>query len=416
MLVFDRPHGLGAIPSMKPFRDWLIDCMDYARTLCKEDPQLADFINDRKTEIALLLKDYNILIKTAEQNKLDIKAPFQHSMIRTFADASGLSAKSRTNISNKYFSNYIKLKEQEQKSFSVEYVINRATSLDWSIIDLFYQLNGFRYFRAMYDLAQKGLDEGPICNLGLITQYLSRFMDEYSTVITASWLNEEKFVHSFFSGFTYALFRLGESEYEDADDPFPKGRISFLTIHQSKGLEFPVVVLGSVEKKEWEADIKEQIVRDLLQKDGEPGGSLEPLDKISKFDNMRMFYVALSRAKKLLVLPRIATTRTNAPRPDQIKGTDEFKAFFASQKFTAIPEFDMDTLSKSAFEETDLGKSYSYTGDYLNYIRCPRQYMIMRKYGFVSGRTQTMMFGSLVHQTIEDLHYLLIEERKKERP
>jgi DNA helicase-2/ATP-dependent DNA helicase PcrA len=86
----------------------------------------------------------------------------------------------------------------------------------------------------MYALAQSGEDEGPICNLGMITQYLSQFMEEYSTVITASWVNDSKFSHTFFSSFTYALYRLDETEYEDANDPFPKGRVSFLTIHQSK--------------------------------------------------------------------------------------------------------------------------------------------------------------------------------------
>jgi len=70
-------------------------------------------------------------------------------------------------------------------------------------------------------------------------------------------------------------------------------------------------------------------------------------------------------------------------------------------------------LPSAAFEKEDLGKSYSYTADYLNYVKCPRQYMIMRKYGFVASRSQTMLFGSLVHQTIEDLHHLLINERKK---
>jgi DNA helicase-2/ATP-dependent DNA helicase PcrA len=42
--------------------------------------------------------------------------------------------------------------------------------------------------------------------------------------------------------------------------------------------------------------------------------------------------------------------------------------------------------------------------------------MIFRKYGFVPSRSQTMFFGSLVHQTIEDLHHLLLNERKKESP
>lgn len=57
--------------------------------------------------------------------------------------------------------------------------------------------------------------------------------------------------------------------------------------------------------------------------------------------------------------------------------------------------------------------TYSYTGDFLFYQRCPRQYMIFRKYGFVPSRSQTMMFGSLVHKTLEDLHQLLIARRSQ---
>jgi len=234
-------------------------------------------------------------------------------------------------------------------------------------------------------------------------------MEEYSTIITASYMADDKFVHSFFSSYTYALYRLGESEYEDAEDPFPRGRISFLTIHQSKGLEFPIVVLGSVDKRDRGPDQKEIIVRELLQKDG------EPLDRISQFDTMRMFYVALSRAKNLLVLPRISTTRSEkkVPRPDQLYATDEFKMLFSNNKFPSIPQFKIKTLPGAAWDKEDLGKAYSYTGDYLNYQRCPRQYMIMRKYGFVASRSQTMLFGNLVHQTIEDLHHLLIHERNQ---
>ena len=64
--------------------------------------------------------------------------------------------------------------------------------------------------------------------------------------------------------------------------------------------------------------------------------------------------------------------------------------------------------------DDELGRSYSYTADYLLYKRCPRQYMVFRKYGFVPARSQLMLFGSLVHQTIEDLHnHLLVEKGNK---
>ncbi len=100
-----------------------------------------------------------------------------------------------------------------------------------------------------------------------------------------------------FGSFLFALFRRGESEYEDAEDPFPKGRIPFLTIHQAKGLEFPIVVLGNPRK-----DINrgpqpvERLVQPFLDREG------EPLDRMAEFDAMRLFYVALSRAKNLLVI------------------------------------------------------------------------------------------------------------------
>ena len=76
-------------------------------------------------------------------------------------------------------------------------------------------------------------------------------------------------------------------------------------------------------------------------------------------------------------------------------------------------DFDLKKVPEAALVKEDLGKSYSYTSDYLLYSKCPRNYMIFRKYGFVPSRSQTMFFGSLVHQTIEDLHHLLINQRNK---
>jgi len=231
-------------------------------------------------------------------------------------------------------------------------------------------------------------------------------LEDRGTVITASFLNEGSFINTFFGSFTYALFRLGESEYENADDPFPKGRIPFLTIHQSKGLEFPVVVLGSPDKKNFGADQKEKIIRELLpEKEG------EPLDKISTFDMMRMFYVALSRAQNLLILPRFG--RGKQTPPTSYYETKEFSSFFEELNLPTIPVISkkIDSIPSRKEKIDELAKSYSYTSDFIFYKKCPRQYMVMRKYGFVPSRSETMLFGSLIHETIEDLHNLLINER-----
>ena len=394
------------------YKHWMDICKSIAGLLCKEDKQLDQYINDRRCEIALIMKDYEILAKIAKKAKLKLDEPFKQSMIRVFSDAPGLSAKGKKNLSNKYFIDTIKQREKDGVPFHTSYIISRCTSLDWSILDLFYHLCGFSHFRKMFQLAQDGSatgcrDEGPICNLALISDYLSRFMEQYSPIITASFLNKNAFYHSFFHSFTYAIYRLDETEYENPEDPFPKGRISFLTIHQSKGLEFPVVVLGNLKRIE-KVDRKEIIIRSLLKKEG------EPLDKIAKFDNMRMFYVAMSRAKNLLILPRFSTTKSpeKTPAPHQLYASDEFREFLMAGNFPQIDEFNIKTLPDVQLEKEDLGKTYSYTGDYFMYERCPRQYMIFNQYEFVPSRSQTMFFGSLIHRTIEDLHNILIQEKK----
>ena len=62
-------------------------------------------------------------------------------------------------------------------------------------------------------------------------------------------------------------------------------------------------------------------------------------------------------------------------------------------------------------EQPDLGRSYSFTGDFLSYTTCPRQYALFIKYGFVPSRGTSRFFGQLVHRTIEDLHNLLMAQR-----
>ena len=407
------------------YRNWMKNCLKTADELCDADTRLKEFVKEKNEELKTIVKDYDVLVAMAEKNNLNLNEPFKQSMKRQFFSA-GLSKKGEKNVSGKIFDDIIEKREAEGNPFTIAYIINRITSLDWSILDLFYQICGFKYFSDMFTLAEDGTDEGPICNLSLISQYLARFMEEYGSIITGSFYRNDIFSHCLFSSFTYALYRRGESEYEDSEDPFPKGRVSFLTIHQSKGLEFPIVVLGNCDRREREADIKEKIVREIKKNLNSGAASSdedemeegEPLDRISRFDNMRMFYVALSRAKNVLIMPRFSTTRKEGviPRPGQMRASDYFIEFFNKNNFPTIPEIqaNLSSIPKAALDTEDLGKTYSYTSDYLLYERCPRQYMMLRQYGFVPSRSQTMLFGSLVHETIEDLHYMLINERKKD--
>jgi DNA helicase-2/ATP-dependent DNA helicase PcrA len=400
--IFGKPH-LGKVSGgLLEFQLWMINSKKFAESLISKDKYLSKFIEDRQSEIATLLEDYEAFLNQIRRLKLKPEDDYiPEKMFKQFSETPGISTKAKKAVSSFYFNRIASERHKSGKPFTIKYIINRATALDWNILDLFYQLNGFKYFKDIYEKAslEKDPDEGPICNLGLITQYLSRFLDEYPPILTAPFLKEDKFINLFFLSYVYALYRLQESEYEDEKDPFPKGRVSFMTIHQAKGLEFPVVVLGSVFKTDRGPTKVEQIIRKLnVQNDG------EPLDKISSFDISRMFYVALSRPQNLLVMPKYKGPSC---------ASESFKNIFIENKFVEIKDFDFGHLQKSEIKNEDLGDTYSFTSDYLQYKKCPRQYMVFRKYGFVPSRSQTMFFGSLVHQTIEDLHNFLITQYKK---
>jgi len=381
------------------FQDWVDLAENQAKLLMDNDPLLKHYIKDCQSELERARSDYLCLLRIVERHHWDLKDPYKPEMMkRAFYNAQGFSEQGKKLIGSVYLDRLSRERFAQGNPLTLLYIIKRVTSIDWNVLDVFYRLCGFEYFKQMFDRAERYGDEGPISNLGLITQYIARFVDERIPLITADLLVEKVYQQVFFS-YLFALYRLGETELEDAEDPFPKGRISFLTIHQAKGLEFPVVVLGNPYKMNRGPNRIEQITRPLLER--EPG---EPLDRMSMFDIMRMFYVALSRAKNLLV---IAHFRGRGQRMN-----DEFRALL-DDNFPRIPELDLEKIPKADLIEETLPKTYSFTSDFLMYRKCPRQYMIFRKYGFVPSRSQTMFFGNLVHRTLEDLHHELIRRRIK---
>ena len=399
--IFDRPTREDfKSRDYQDFHSWLDNCEIAAAALLKEDKQLKAYVDDRRREIDTVVGDYKRLTEQAKKNGWELDEPYNPlTMKRILSTTIGISIAAKKSLANRYFERVINERIEKGEPFTLHYIINSASSLDWNVLDLFYRLTGFGHFKQMFDLAERGEDEGPVCNLGLISQYLARYLDEFTSILTGRFIGEESFIRTFYLTFLFSIFRLGESEYEDSDDPFPKGRIPFLTIHQSKGLEFPVVVLPSVYKKDWGIPKVEKLVRPLLDREG------EPLDRINRFDTMRLFYVALSRAENLLV---IADAKGRGISMDPA-----FKRILADENLPRIENFDVGSLPVAKIESGDIPRNYSYTSDYLQYQKCPRQYMLFRKYGFVASRSQTQFFGTLVHQTLEDLHLLLISQRKK---
>ena len=85
----------------------------------------------------------------------------------------------------------------------------------------------------------------PARNIAMLTQIVGKF--EYLhriDVFTDKYINKN--TELFFNLYMRLLFDGGISEYEDDSEYAPSGCVSFMTIHQSKGMEFPIVIVDSL--------------------------------------------------------------------------------------------------------------------------------------------------------------------------
>jgi len=266
--------------------------------------------------------------------------------------------------------------------------LQEGQALDLRPADYFYHLLALDPFKSAVR------NENTARNLAIFSQLLNVFQSYYHyTVVTHR--NRESLRLHFFNSFLRLLYDGGINEYEDPDQPFPKGHVQVMTIHQAKGLEFPVVVVGSLSTQ---LASPKQIDRDLAPFYHRP--PFEPENRITLFDRMRLHYVAFSRPQKLLVL-----TAHETPK-------DYFAPIW--QGLPQWPYVRKDLLAAQRFEVRErvpVKKTYSFTGDLKIYETCPRQYQFFRAYDFTPSRSAVIFFGLLVHQTIEEIHRIALDGR-----
>ena len=95
------------------------------------------------------------------------------------------------------------------------------------------------------------VDIRPARNLAKLTQIIGKF--EYLhrvDVLSADKYRGKRGIDAntelLFNLYLRLLYDGGITEYEDDSEYAPSGCVSFLTIHQSKGMEFPIVFVDSL--------------------------------------------------------------------------------------------------------------------------------------------------------------------------
>ncbi len=272
-----------------------------------------------------------------------------------------------------------------------------AQNTDYAFSGLFYQLLQFPLFsRSLTEEAVQGVDKGRAArNLGTFSKLITKFEYlHYVSVLNPEFL--EKNLRDLFNQFLRFLVDGGIGEYEDEAEYAPQGCVSFLTIHQSKGLEFPVVVCGSLEA----VPRKQYGELDVLLEDGGylSKARFEPLDHIKNFDFWRLFYTAFSRPQNLLVL---------AAQERQGRGLGKSPSKYFERLFYDLPtwrDIELSALNFDAVKQINLKREYSFTSHITVFENCAEQYRFFKELEFNPIRAGAQLFGTLVHQTIEDIH------------
>lgn len=276
--------------------------------------------------------------------------------------------------------------------------VTLSENLDYSFSGLFYQLIQFDLFsNILSDDVFTVKDSREVRNLSQFSNLLTKF--EYLhhiSVFTQKNIGDS--IVRFFNQYIRFLLQGGIVEYEDDSEYAPSGCVSFLTIHQSKGLEFPIVIVGSLEstprKQYTEID-------ELLQKDFYPKPPFEPIDRTKAYDFYRLYYTAYSRAQNLLVLS-CQENASSGPGTRNVPSKYFAESYHHLNSWREEPS--IHDLELAQVKDVNIKREYSFTSHINLFETCALQYKFYKELGFAPVRQGATIFGTLVHQTIEDIH------------
>ena len=261
----------------------------------------------------------------------------------------------------------------------------RDQDLDRSLLDYFYVLLALDPFIGLQGRPRS------MVNLAAWSRFLSTFQTLYGyDKVRAGQV--EAMQRDFLTKFLPLVFWHGVAQRE-VSDVIPEGDcVRIMTVHQSKGLEFPVVVAGGLTFKSRDRSMQYELVR--YAPDWDPTGE----NGCAGLDGARRQYVAFTRARNLLVLASSAVPAQDVPAiwTNAVDWGTGGHGSLRGQRFALVGEP----------EEFD---TYSVTGDILLYDTCPRRYEFFRHYGFEEKRSDAAAFGTLAHACMERVSRILVD-------
>jgi DNA helicase-2/ATP-dependent DNA helicase PcrA len=183
----------------------------------------------------------------------------------------------------------------------------------------------------------------------------------------------------------------------ESANPLIEDAVQLMTIHQAKGLEFPVVVLGSV----MDGRLPSRRRRDRYEVPYELRASGQPeVEDPHLTDERRLFYVGATRTKELLILGTadIVDKRGGGPSPflKEMFGND-LRAI-ANAGHARIREVESALAVRAEPRERISFSQLSY------FLQCPVRYELAIVCGLATLHPDPVDFGANVHRALLSIH------------
>ena len=255
------------------------------------------------------------------------------------------------------------------------------------ILRIFYEvLEHSGYLKMLLDMKSPDEDtEEKILNIAQLSRLIATFSK------THDMYNMQAFIK-------YLYFSNRDKLLDEAVDEDKDG-IKIMTVHKAKGLEFPVVVMGSlVERRFPGRSRRDKLLIDI------PFDFIKRNDPYDDFEEkQRLFYVGLTRAQDMLVL---STYEKMNHRKTKISSFIEEldKAALVDEK-TALKK------CEKHYEKGNRAAYINFSALY-TYLTCAFLYKLNYIYGFQTPASYFQNYGTILHTAVMKINKCIKQARE----
>lgn len=176
--------------------------------------------------------------------------------------------------------------------------------------------------------------------------------------------------------------------------------VNIMTMHRSKGLEFPVVIVCSVFNGKVPLNFKSY-------KDVELPDSLKKYKVDSNLlEERRLFYVSMTRAQDLLIISATENHRQRigySPFIEELKGKSGLMPVDANEAPLIIK-------NRCEVRDTEIPDTIKISfSEVKKYLKCPFLYMMEYEFGFEVPPTLNQLFGLAVHDCLRRINIRMMK-------